>query len=222
MLEVINESTVREKLDSILSAREFSQGESGKSITEYLAGWVKSIFEWIKQKLQSIKLPDANINLMPDSGLSSGAALGLKILSGVLIASLIFVLLFFIFRKLRLSKNVREKEDILLINTLKDPELVLRTALDFCSRGDFLQGFRYLYISMILEFNARNIIKIHKSKTNREYLAEIRDSGYAGYDDMVRFTRAFNDHWYGSRPITADEFDYWYSKYKELLAGENI
>lgn len=222
MLEVINENTVREKITKILSANEFSKGKSGKSITEYLAGWIKSVFDWIRDRINSIRIPNLNAKLLPETGLSSGTILGLKILSAVIIAGLIFIILFFIFRKLRFSKNIKEEEDILLINTLRDPELVLRTALDFSGKGDFKQGLRYLYISIILEMNARNIIKIDKSKTNRQYLNEMRDSGYAGYNDMVQFTRAFNDHWYGSKSIASKEFNFWYVKYNELLDLENI
>lgn len=222
MLENVSESVVREKIARILSTREFAKGGKDSSLTDYLANWIKSIIEWIKDKLEGIRLPDMNVNIMPQTSLSPGAAISLKITAAAIIAALIFLILFFILRRLRSSKKVKQEEDALLIYSLKDPDLVLETALSFSKKGDFRQGLRYLYISLILKFNERNIIHIDKSKTNRQYLQEIKNSSFGRYNDMAGFTRAFNDHWYGFKSIDAGVFELWYLKYIELQKEEDI
>jgi hypothetical protein len=222
MLENINESIVREKIDRILSSQEFSKGGQGSGLTDYLANWIKSVVEWIKDRINSIRMPNMNINVLPEAGLSEGAALTLKILAAVIIAGLIFIIVFLLIRRLRNSKQVRQDEDAMLIYTLRDPELVLETALSFAQKGDYRQGLRYLYFSLILKLNELNVVRIDKSKTNRQYLNEAKSSGYGQYEDVAGITRAFNDYWYGNKHIDNEIFGFWYAKYTGLWkeAGE--
>lgn len=214
-----SEEEIRRKIENILSSREFSRSEDGRSILDVIADYVRQVFTWFKERMEALQLPDENLNI-PQAGMSPGAVLLLKVIGIILLAAVIFILLFFVFRNLRFSKRVKEREDALLISELKDVNAVEEKALHFYRQGDYRQGLRYLYISLILKLNAWDVIKIDKSKTNRQYMNEVKYSGYSRYDEILGFTHAFNLYWYGKKHIDSGVFDLWYDRYSSLVKGE--
>ena len=205
------EEQVKEKLQEILSSEEFSVSGSSNGFIESFVNMVKDAVEWIKDKLNSLN-PLKDKNLMSGVPLSSNSVLFLRLISIVAVSIFILAITYFISRNIHMSRSNKYKEDETLLTTLKDPEQVKATALEFCKIGDFRQALRFLFISLLLKFNEINIIRIDKSKTNRQYMREIARSGYKMYDEVKLFNNAFNEHWYGNKNISAKDFDYWYQK----------
>jgi len=167
--------------------------------------------------LGRIKIPGAK-NSLASKGIQSGTFI-IEIICIVLIIAFLAAIIFFIFKGLRKSRRMKEKDDTVLLTSLKDPETVESKALEYADKGDYRQAIRLLYISMLLRFNEDNIIKIDKSKTNKQYLIEMQINGFEKYDLVTEFTEIFNRCWYGNRNLQKEKFDYWFGNYTKLTRG---
>lgn len=219
-LAAASSQEIRDKLSGILSSNEFTKPAEKTSLLKHLADWLR---EQVQKYLKNLKLPDTGANkLFNLDGMSPAGRFALNA-AGIAILTLFIVgLLYFIFRNLRFSKSLKQKEDALLLTTLKDPEKVEQKAMECCNRGDFRQGIRFLYIAFLLRLNELNIIKIDKSKTNKQYLNEMLNSGLKAYEPAAGFTHAFNEYWYGNVQMDREKFDFWYRNYTFLMKEGNI
>jgi len=78
-----------------------------------------------------------------------------------------------------------------------------------------------LYLSLILKLNEQNILLINKSKTNKEYMDELREKDYIHFETVMEFTRVFNRCWYGNRNLSREMFDKWISEYSSIVGEVN-
>ncbi|MCX7923307.1 MAG: hypothetical protein N3B21_15045 [Clostridia bacterium] len=212
------ETEVIERIDEILSSQEFSSSVEQKSLLKLAA---EKLWELAKNFFRKVNFGQKVESLFGQE-ISPVAALTLKIAGIAIIAVFIVLLLYFVFRNMRTSKKVKQLEDAVLLSMLKDFEAVERKAVEYANNNDFRQGIRYLYMASLLRFNEKNIIKIDKAKTNRQYLKEISNSGYPMYNQVSDFTNAFNEYWYGNRNIDRDKFNWWYQKYIYLKTEGRI
>jgi hypothetical protein len=210
------EREVNDRLEEILSSGEFTDPQNDKSIFERIGEMIKDFFSKIRKAFSD---EDDNQNSVFSERILDRWAGGtvLKIFSVCLILVFVFLLFYFVSRNFHISKRIMEKEDAQLLSILKDSATVERDALEFCSRGDFRQGLRFLYIAGLLRLNETNIIRIDKSKTNKQYLKEVLDKGFPHYNMIQEFTRDFNWYWYGNKDVDKSKFDYWYQKYTSVL-----
>lgn len=211
---------IKEALRGILSSEEFTaQPESRTSLLKLLADWLKA---QVEKYLKNLKLPDEGLKkIFGWNEISPGAQLALNIAGIAILVLFIGGLIYFIFRNLRFSRKLKQKEDALLLTQLKDPETVEQKAMEYYRQGDYRQGIRFLYIAFLLKLNERNVIRIDKAKTNRQYLNEILNSDFKACDLVRDFTGAFNDCWYGNKPIDSQSFDFWYGRYAFLVKEGN-
>jgi uncharacterized membrane protein len=208
------EKKVADTLEKILSSREFAEPENKISIADRISDLIRDVIKWIWDLL-----PDSNMDKVggftPQA--MTPAVFLLKLFAIVLIVVFVVLLVYYILRNLHRSKAVKEKADAELLTTLKDSEEVEKMAVEFYIKGDIRQGIRFLYIAMILSLNEKNIVKIDKSKTNKQYLREAMENQYIYYGDMQEFTYDFNRYWYGRSSVDKNKFDYWYSIYTSRL-----
>lgn len=210
------EREATDRLGEILSSGEFTDPQNEKSIIEKIGEMIKDFINKIREAFSG----DDGSRNSASSGRILDSSMGgtvLKIFSICLIIVFIILLFYFISRNFHLSKRIMEKEDAQLLSILKDSDAVERDALEFCSKGDFRQGLRFLYIAELLRLNEMNLIRIDKSKTNKQYLKEVTDKGYMHYRLIQEFTRDFNWYWYGNKNVDKLKFDYWYQKYTSVL-----
>jgi hypothetical protein len=99
---------------------------------------------------------------------------------------------------------------------LKDADTAEEKALKYYRNGEYKLGLRFLYISLLIYFNEINVIRIDKSKTNRQYLKEVQRSGHARFDTFSEFTGVFNEVWYGNRKASGEMFMKWYENFNLL------
>lgn len=218
MLDTQREKEIREHLEQIYSSPEFVHSRKAPGLLDSLADWVKGLWEWLRHKLEGIGLPETNFSILPDRA-SQQDLLPLKIVGVLILAVILFFLCFFILRNLRSSRKIKEQEDAMLLTQAKSPDALLESALSLSRNGDFRQGFRYLYLSLLVKFNEWDLIRIDKSKTNRQYLNEIEYSGFSRLEEVRVFTEAFNELWYGMRKLDGPGFERWFERYQTLLKG---
>ncbi|MCX7746633.1 MAG: hypothetical protein N2645_07070 [Clostridia bacterium] len=144
-----------------------------------------------------------------------------QIIGILIIAGFAAIFLFFILRNLRFSRAVQMKkdQDEIAEMILKNPDEIEQKALEFMKNGDFRQGLRFLYVTLLINLNRFNLISIDKSKTNKQYLEELYRGNYWGYDIVKEFTGEFNRCWYGNGKIDGEKFGFWYNQYS-LLSKE--
>ncbi len=94
-------------------------------------------------------------------------------------------------------------------------DTALRGEADRCAEtGQFREAVRYLYLSLLLFLDRRELIRFRMSKTNREYLRELKNSGACreGFADMVA---VFERKWYGMEACDGDD----YRRFREVYMG---
>jgi hypothetical protein len=111
-------------------------------------------------------------------------------------------------------KSITEEE---IDSFVKDTDLPYTLAEQYKKEGDFRLSLRYLYISLLIQLNKKEIIKIDKSKTNRQYLREVKENQSDIHEVFGEFTDIFAYHWYGYRTTTPEILDIWFDKYKLIL-----
>jgi preprotein translocase subunit Sss1 len=216
-----NEEEVKEKLQEILSSEEFSeQGANGKSafssLRERLRDYIEELFERfnVSQNME---------NILSNAKMPPGMLSVIKIAAVLLLVGIIVLIIYLIVKNLKGSRKIKHDEDMVLINTIKDPDVLFQKVIEYQNAGDYNQALRYLYIALLVKLNRLNIIKINKSKTNKQYLMEIRQYKPEIFSDITEFTNDFNLYWYGCRKVEKIKLDIWLVKYdkwdKEELKG---
>lgn len=218
------EIQVKDRLNNILSGREFLDEVDNRSflndIGRFLKETIKSILKWIKEFIENNKYTGPKI-FLPFTGPEFARALGwvLKILGILIIPTIIILIFYFVSKNIRISKRKKILEDAEILENVRDPNLLLEMALNCKNKGDYRQALRYLYLSILVEYNKRNIIKINKSKTNRQYIYEIKQNNPASFEIISEFTNAFNEHWYGLKSLYLGEYERWQMEYSRLIEG---
>ncbi|HEX9060460.1 MAG TPA: hypothetical protein VF941_09795 [Clostridia bacterium] len=205
------ENETKEKIRNILGMKEFSNNND-KSAFDDIAKSINDIWDKIRQFFNDLfkraEPPKFNAKL-PHFASNDSFYVFIQIFFVILVIVLILAIIYFVSRFFIKNRNIKKMQDIDILTSLKDWEEILRTAVDYGNRGDLRQGIRYLYIALLLNFNHNNIIKIDKSKTNRQYTDEIRNSGFKLYSMVRDFTNDFNTFWYGNRVPSTERFEYW-------------
>lgn len=211
---------VKEKLEFILNSEEFSAEEKEMGFFESIAEKLVDILEYFKEILNSNQKAAGKPIRKNQSG-KTGAILDLT-LSIAIIMGILALIGFMLYKQFYQSKSLQSKHGSMLVKMANKPEAAKQLVLEYYHAGDYNQAFRYLYLGLLVDLNKLNMIKIDKSKTNRQYLREAQRNGYQNYKVIERFTWAFNDYWYGNQMLSKDDFDKWHSAYNELWKGDAI
>ena len=139
----------------------------------------------------------------------------------VLIVSFIVVCLLVFFVISRLSGSFSpdkaiEDEKTAELEKIDYSRLRERAAV-LAENGEFRDAVRYLYLSLLLFLDNRQLISFRLSKTNREYLSELRKSSR----DMERFAglvQLFERKWYGMEDCTESDYLEFRATYLGLTA----
>lgn len=211
------ERQTAEKLREILESPEFRSGEN-LGVLDYIAGMLRNIVEWLNDQVERLREPLRNIPVNGQAIIPGNMTL-LQLASVVLILVLLSAVAFFIFRNMRRSRRLLEKEDAELLASLRDPSDILERALSLCKSGEYRSAVRFLYISLLLSLNQLNLIHIDRAKTNRQYLKELRNASFGGYEAVELLTSVYDDCWYGGRNPDRESFDRWYEMYRNIFAA---
>ncbi len=217
------QEVIRDNIQDILSSKEFvNAGKPDsffKGISDTIKDMLLNLWDSFKNILGKIIKPD-NIPFLNGKPLSEGVSLVFAII-GILVMIFLFgILLFFVLRNIRRSRVLKQEDDALLLSALNDPSHMEEKAMEHYRKGDLKQAIRFLYIALLLKLNRLDIIKIDKSKTNKQYLKEIINSSTFLYESVSDFTNAFNLHWYGNRDLDDAKFQYWHGRYTLMAKGE--
>ncbi len=96
--------------------------------------------------------------------------------------------------------------------TITTTEALDRAQVDVRA-GNYRGAARHLYLSSLLWLEERGLLRYDRSRTNREYLSQLR--GKPVHDDLAPVVETFERVWYGHRPLDADGF----RAYEEQVAA---
>ncbi|KNY25045.1 hypothetical protein Bccel_0302 [Pseudobacteroides cellulosolvens ATCC 35603 = DSM 2933] len=215
------EQQVEDSLNDIFSSKEFQEANKEKTLLERLSDVIEDILDKIKRALGQINPPSIDdIPIKPRVN-TAGHGIIFYIIIFILLILMAASVIYLIVKYKRNNRKIKEEEDSELLSQLKDPEEVRLQAMEFYKNGDFRQGIRFLYLSLILKLNEQNLLVINKAKTNKEYMNELRTKEYIHFDKVMEFTGVFNRCWYGNRNLSRDIFDKWFSEYSSIVGEVN-
>jgi hypothetical protein len=84
--------------------------------------------------------------------------------------------------------------------------------------GELRAAIRKAYIALLCELGDRKILTLAQNKTNRDYLRAVRDKRPL-LAEMQRLTSSFEDHWYGSRQTSTDDWTAFRAGYEKVLSS---
>jgi hypothetical protein len=118
----------------------------------------------------------------------------------------------------RLRGEISAESSLPLLLT-DDPDLSAQSAFDNAQQsaeiGDYRSAVRFLYLSALLSLDERNLLRLDRSKTNREYLRSVAGSEFE--PTLRRVIDVFDSVWYGFRPIDPATFDRYQQQVRSLL-----
>ncbi|HEX8846992.1 MAG TPA: DUF4129 domain-containing protein [Pyrinomonadaceae bacterium] len=82
--------------------------------------------------------------------------------------------------------------------------------------GEIRAAIRKGYIALLCELGDRKVLTLAEHKTNRDYLRAVREKRLL-LDRMQKLTNSFEDHWYGFRQATIDDWAAFRSGYQQTL-----
>ncbi|MFN0123602.1 MAG: DUF4129 domain-containing protein [Blastocatellia bacterium] len=93
---------------------------------------------------------------------------------------------------------------------------LFRNAAKLARRGEHRLAIRRAYLALLYELEQRGKIRLHRAKTNRDYLGEVRDEKYI-YEPVEFMTLSFERAWYGETRATLDDYSSFVERYREVV-----
>lgn len=210
--ESVTAADQRALLQKILSRSEYLPEEKKEST---IKKWTKRIWDQLISLLA--KLFGSRNPQVGNSGTGSVAAVRI-IVTLILLAAASFGLVK-LFQKLRRRRKkddeVREVLGEELPEDITAADL-LNNARQLAGNGDFRSAIRRTYIALLCELEQRGKVRLHRAKTNRDYLDELKPEP-ALYPTFSVMTGAFEHIWYGQEPATETEFNDFLTLYQETV-----
>ena len=199
-------------LEKILARTEYLPEEQKESI---IKKWWKRVWKKIEELL--LKLFGGRSSPAGNLGTSSANFIRIAVTLILLAAASIGVVK--LLQQLRRRKKKDDKTREVLGEELPDDATaadLLAHAKELARAGDFRSAIRRAYIAMLCELEQRGKIRLHRSKTNRDYLDELKpqQSLYPAFSVM---TGAFEHIWYGQEPATESEYNDFLTLYQDTV-----
>jgi hypothetical protein len=137
----------------------------------------------------------------------------------ILYAAIAIVLLFIIYKlffdrpkKIQITKTAPVEEELPVEKPFDELEEMLKT---FIEKGNYREAIRIYFIFIIKTLRNKGWIQWEKQKTNRHYLAEMRERNE--FQSFSKSILLFEIIWYGKRDVNAEQFAQIRIIYDDLL-----
>lgn len=150
-----------------------------------------------------------------------------RVLEIVLYAGLIGLLLFLVYKLVRLffpalsrkRKAKKKKDRVILGERLAENETasdLFGEAERLARQGDLRAAIRKGYIALLCDLSDRRVIGLARSKTNRDYLRDVRNRSDL-YPRMQLVTDTFERHWYGGQESAESDWSHFRDQYQDAI-----
>lgn len=96
-------------------------------------------------------------------------------------------------------------------------EDLIKAAGELARAGEYRLAIRRVYIALLYDLEQRGKLRLHRSKTNRDYLHAL-SSEPAIYPPVADLTTAYERVWYGHARAVSDDYAGFIARYREALA----
>ena len=118
-------------------------------------------------------------------------------------------------------REKREKKDRVIMGEKIASDATAQSlfgdAENLAKQGDLRGAIRKGYIALLCELDDRQIVRLSKDKTNRDYLRDVRRKDEKIYAPMNGLTNNFERHWYGFEEADETNWEEFRSGYKEVV-----
>jgi hypothetical protein len=184
---------------------------------------IARFIEWLVDLLGSRPQPKSN-RAPPALSLSVLSYLVIAVLAGAIVALLLRTQL----RGRRLGKSglpagppaIDLEDPALLANQLPENEWIAM-ARDFMARGDSRMALRAYFLASLAFLASRELLAIGRSKTNLDYLREVRRRARSAAGLEALFAggiRTFESAWYGMRDVSGVEVEGFAENFERMRA----
>ena len=193
------------RLQSILQRPEYNEEASKGGAFERFMQWLSDFFE----------------GLFPKRGpVSPGTSSLFSVVARVLVYALAVALIAFLvwrygpllWNRAVVARREKAREARVVLGERLAPDQtssdLIAEAERLARAGDLRGAIRKAYVAVLCELGDRHLIRLAQHKTNRDYLASLRERTEL-YGVMHPLTHTFERHWYGFAPASdADWADY--------------
>lgn len=202
----------RQRLTQILQRPEYAQNHPE---TSALVRLLERFLKWLQSFLPQPKaMAPGRANILTFLAQVVVVALALAVIA---YAVRIFAPRFF--RRGRSRKKEKAGPRIVLGEKLQPDQSavdLLSEAEALAQRGEIRAAIRKAYIALLVELGDRKVISLAQHKTNRDYLAAMRDH-VSLYGYVKQLTDSFERHWYGFAKATDTDWVTFRAGYKQAL-----
>ncbi len=211
------DETQRARLARILAQAEYQQDQKQESaIKQWLSKIWRKLLAWLRHLFGS-PAPQARPGQFT-----------LNIVRVVMTVALLVLFLFILFKLFsRLRKRARPATELgtreILGEQIEEEtttEDLLAQARALAKQGDYRAAIRRAYIALLYELEQRGKLRLHRSKTNRDYLEDLRGEQII-YPSFVALTRIFERIWYGHTSATEFDFEGFLTGYREAIKSDS-
>jgi hypothetical protein len=193
------------RLQSILRRPEYKE-EAAKG------GAFQKLLEWISDFIRGLMPKRSPMSPGTSSLFSIVARLFVYALAVGLIVFLAWRYAPLLFGRVRASRRAKAQEARVVLGERLAPDEtssdLIAEAERLARAGDLRGAIRKAYVAVLCELGDRRLIRLAQHKTNRDYLAALRDRREL-YGVMHPLTHSFERHWYGFAPASdADWAEY--------------
>jgi hypothetical protein len=203
------------RLEAILHRAEFNAKPPQENIFKRMwlrfVAWLNSLFP------RSSGLEPGSM-----SWLSFFAMIFIFVLAGAVLGYAIYKLTPF-FQRRRARLKLEKREARIVLGERVAPDKMAADLLDeaeaLARKGELRAAIRKAYIALLCELGERKILTLAQHKTNHDYLRAVREKRPL-LNEMQKLTNSFENHWYGSRQTTADDWTAFRSGYEKVMRTE--
>lgn len=203
----------RARLETILARPEYLPEEQRESA---LQKWLKKLRDALVQLLERwLGGRPAPAPTATTTGSINGVRLALVLIGLVALAFALVALI-------KRWRRRRQRDDQLEVREVLGEELaddvtaadLLANASALARQGDYRSAIRRAYIALLCELEQRGKLRLHRAKTNGDYLNALREEN-ALYRNFSVMTEVFEHIWYGRERAQADEYDDFLALYQK-------
>jgi hypothetical protein len=207
----------RARLEQILAREEYQLEANQDSV---IRAWVRKIQEAIDRFLLWLFTRSG-----PTTAPSAGTVRLLRYTILAVTAAALLVGLTMLLRRFRLSALRRKKpepeetREVLgeRIDAALTPDDLLREAAEMARKGEFRLAIRRAYIALLYELEQRGQLKLHRAKTNNDYLRELEPNAKT-HRPVAQMTSRYERVWYGRNEATLEDYAGFIDRYREAAS----
>lgn len=198
------------RLNNILRRPEYNS-EAGQGGA--LQRQVDRAFEWLR-------------GLMPDVRLRPGTAGGLSQAAQIFVFALTLAVVGYVLWRLlrgrvRTGKSAGSRSARVVLGEQLEADQTAADLLEAAERlareGNLRAAIRKAYVALLCELGDRQVIRLARHKTNRDYLHAVRQQAPRLYPELMPLTYNYELHWYGAQEASAAEWDDFRTRCRQAL-----